>query len=51
MYLLGGLYGLGGILWAGPVSDVLATILVSVLAIGEMRRITVLEHGQILKSE
>lgn len=49
MYLLGGLYGLGGILWAGPVSDVLATILVSILAAGEMRRITALERGKSLK--
>ena len=49
MYFLGGRYGLDGVLWAGPVSDVLAMVLVSVLAAGEMRRITALEHGESLK--
>ncbi|HPS76438.1 MAG TPA: MATE family efflux transporter [Oscillospiraceae bacterium] len=49
MYFLGGRYGLDGVLWAGPVSDVLAMVLVTVLAAGEMRRITALEHGESLK--
>ena len=47
LYILGGLYGLDGILWAGPVSDILAGILVCSLAAGEMRRITAAEHETI----
>lgn len=47
MFILGGTYGLDGILWAGPVSDVLAIILVGSLAISEMRRITALEKARL----
>jgi Na+-driven multidrug efflux pump len=43
LYILGSKYGIDGILWAGPVSDVLAVILVGSLAIGQMHAITLLE--------
>ena len=43
LYILGGKYGLDGILWAGPVSDVLAVALVGTLAIREIGRIRGLE--------
>jgi len=46
LFILGGRYGIDGILWAGPVSDVCAAVLVGVLAAGEMRRITALEKAQ-----
>lgn len=39
LYILGGAYGINGILWAGPVSDVLAVVLVGILAAGEIRGI------------
>jgi putative MATE family efflux protein len=43
LYILGSTRGMDGILWAGPVSDVCAFILVGTLAFREVRRITAME--------